>query len=122
MNVVVATSLGPPSDYSRVCVLVVCVTLLRDIAVSVLNPGYVRTGIASKSEGQQQAVVSELRASLTPAQQELYPGLFDAEKRKIHCNSECCSRRIDFGSLKCGLAGARLRAKALKAFENAVRE
>ena len=48
------------------------------ISVSVLNPGYVRTGIAAKSQDHQTAVVAKLRTQYSDEQQALYPPVFDA--------------------------------------------
>ena len=69
------------------------------ISVSVLNPGYVRTGIAAKSQDHQTAVVAKLRTQYSDEQQALYPPVFDAalqEKlaKKALKNFEVCSFEI----------------------------
>jgi NAD(P)-dependent dehydrogenase (short-subunit alcohol dehydrogenase family) len=48
------------------------------ISVSVLRPGYVRTGIASKSSEHAATQLAKLRAQYPEAQQALYPHVFDA--------------------------------------------
>ena len=47
------------------------------ISVSVLRPGYVRTGIAEKSSEQQNAQLAKLRSQYPEDQQALYPHIFD---------------------------------------------